>query len=131
MPVMYAENAEDPTARPAHCADFGYRLVQDAGIELVAAIALWPQRAEQAGLLEIGKCIVRQPPQLFRPRGALAQCRQQRAHAAEIRFRRHDRASVLPDRSPGVGRDPFFPCLGRGPMDPACYPSGPWKTWST
>src|SRR5271166_294676 len=87
MPIVDADNPEDPGARPAYGADLDDRLVKDVEIELVPAVAPWLQRPKKTRPLKIRKSLVGQPPQLLGPRSALPQNRQQSAHACEIGFR--------------------------------------------
>src|SRR5205807_3443051 len=77
MPVMDADNAEDPAARAADGGDFDDRLIEGFGIELVAAVALRLDAAKQPRLLEVVERLLRQPPQLFCMGSALAQYRKQ------------------------------------------------------
>ena len=59
MPVVNAQDTEEPTARAAHRANFGDCLVKYPRIELEAAIALWLQGSKQLLFLEVGKGFVR------------------------------------------------------------------------
>src|SRR2546427_457504 len=89
MPVVNTDHAEDPGARAADGSDLYDRLVERAGIELVAAIALGLETTKEPGLLEVSEGLVGQPPELFGMDGAFAQRREQRANPLEIRLRRH------------------------------------------
>jgi len=55
MPVVHADNPEDPGARAACGADLHHRLVKNAGVELEAAIPPWLQCSKESSLLEVGK----------------------------------------------------------------------------
>ena len=76
VPVVHAQHAENPAARPAHRGDLGDRLVEDAGVEFVAAVALRLQGAQQPVLLEIGEGLVGQAAQFLGPPRPLGQRRQ-------------------------------------------------------
>ena len=89
MPVVHANDAEDPAGRGAHRAGFDDRLKEDGGIELEPLPALRLQAAEEAGLLEIRKGLVGQAAQLFGAPHALLDRREQGTHASEIFFGRH------------------------------------------
>ena len=105
MPVVHSQYAEDPAARTAHGGDLRDGLVEHARVELVAAIALRLQRAQEALFLEIGEGFVGQPAQLLGPQRPLTQRRQQAPHAAEIFVRCHARLVIgnQPRRAEGEG----------------------------
>ena len=88
---MHAQHAENPAARPAHRGNFGDRLVEYAGVEFVAAVALRLQGAQQPVILEIGKGLVGQAAQFLASPRPLGQRRQQPTHAPQIVFRCHAR----------------------------------------
>src|SRR5436190_24333417 len=94
MPVMSAHDGEDPP-RGATCrGNLDDSLIKGAGVELEPAIALGLHRAEEAGLLKIGEGLVGQAAQLLGPRRALADRRQQVAHAAETFVGCHRRLRI-------------------------------------
>src|SRR5215472_7599243 len=95
MPVVDADDAEDPGARPTDRADLHDRLVEDVGVELIAAIAPRLQPAKQPGVLEVGKSLVREATQPLGLHRALAQHRQQITHAPQILFRRHSELVLI------------------------------------
>ena len=88
---MGAQHAENPAARPAHRGDFGDRLVEHAGVEFVAAIALRLHRAQEAQFLELRDGLVGQAAQFLGPPCPLGQRRQQSPRALQILIRCHDR----------------------------------------
>src|SRR5207237_1663525 len=73
VPVVDADDAEDPGARAAHSADFHDGLIERARIELVAAIPLGLQAAKKPGVLELREGLVGQPAERLGLIGALAQ----------------------------------------------------------
>src|SRR5439155_21968130 len=89
VPVVNAEDREDPAARPADRGDLHDGTVERAGIELEALIALRLDAAKESGRLEVLERLVGESPQLFGMHGALAHCRQQRADTGEIVVRCH------------------------------------------
>src|SRR5437899_2514955 len=84
VPVVNAEDREDPAARPADCGDLHDGTVERAGIELEAFIALRLDAAKESGRLEVLERLVGESPQLFGMHGALAERRQQRTDTGEI-----------------------------------------------
>ena len=75
MPVVNAEDREDPAARPADGGDLHDGAIERAGIELVAFVALRLDAAKEPGRLEVLERLVGESPQLFGTDGALAERR--------------------------------------------------------
>src|SRR6516225_10290200 len=91
MPVVYANDAEDPTARSADGGDFDDCLIEGLWGELVALVPLGLDAAKDPGLPKVVEGFLWQAPQFFGMRRAFAQYRQQCPNSAEIFFRRHNR----------------------------------------
>ena len=73
LPVVDADNGENPGTRAADRADVYASLEEHPRIKLIAAVALGLQGAEEPGLLELFKRFIGQSPQVLYMRHTLAQ----------------------------------------------------------
>ena len=83
QPMVSSQVGQHPGGRAAALADHRGQLEQRAKRQLAAADARRLQHPEEAARMQIGDRLVRQAAQLFRPRGALAEHRDQRLGARQ------------------------------------------------